>query len=142
MPLLLVGLPSLAYLFDSGKKRPDSQSWRNLGKLEQFPIGKMQEVHLEIKDESWRQTLSPKSVYVWRQTESEFIIFSRSCTDLGCPITWDPGSQWFFCPCHGGIFAKDGEPKAGPPKKPLYRYASRIRNGILQIDTHAVPPMI
>ena len=30
---------------------------------------------------------------------------------------------------------------AGPPKEPLYRYATRIRDNILEIDLNSIPPM-
>ncbi|WP_164102419.1 QcrA and Rieske domain-containing protein [Candidatus Laterigemmans baculatus] len=83
-----------------------------------------------------------QSVYVWRRSAEEVVVFSRSCTDLGCPVTWDPGSHCFLCPCHGGIFAKDGERMAGPPDRPLYRYANRVRDGRLEIDLSSVPPMV
>jgi hypothetical protein len=69
--------------------------------------------------------LSRQGVYVWRPTDEEVVVFSRSCTDLGCPVIWDGGSQCFFCPCHGGIFARDGRRMAGPPDRELYRYANR-----------------
>ena len=30
---------------------------------------------------------------------------------------------------------------AGPPNKPLYRYANRVRDGVLEIDLFSLPPM-
>ncbi|MFW7381885.1 MAG: ubiquinol-cytochrome c reductase iron-sulfur subunit [Oligoflexus sp.] len=144
LPLVAAGFPSVAYLLQSGKKREQEaeNSWRNLGKTEEFPVGEMREIEIATAERDWSKALNLRSVYVWRQSAEQFIVFSRSCTDLGCPVVWDAGSQWFFCPCHGGVFAKDGEPKAGPPKVPLYRYANRIQDGVLQIDAHSVPPMI
>jgi Rieske Fe-S protein len=79
---------------------------------------------------------------VWAESPDQFVVFSRACTDLSCPVRWDPGSQWFFCPCHGGIFDRRGEPRAGPPAVPLHRYQTRIRDGILEVDVFSVPPLI
>lgn len=81
-----------------------------------------------------------KPLFVWRQPRG-VIAFSRACTDLGCPLTWDAGSEWFFCPCHGGVFDSEGAPVAGPPSRPMWRYATRIREGLLEVDLSSVPPM-
>jgi menaquinol-cytochrome c reductase iron-sulfur subunit len=89
----------------------------------------------------WARSLGEKGVFVWRASEEEVVVFSRNCTDLSCPVTWDPGSNWFYCPCHGGIFAQDGTNVAGPPTRPLYRYANRVQNGVLEIDLLSLPPM-
>jgi menaquinol-cytochrome c reductase iron-sulfur subunit len=96
---------------------------------------------VEVPREDWAATLRERGVYVWRRSEQEVVVFARNCTDLSCPVTWDPGSQWFFCPCHGGIFSKDGERMAGPPKRPLYRYTNRIRDGVVEIDLRSLPPI-
>jgi menaquinol-cytochrome c reductase iron-sulfur subunit len=54
-------------------------------------------------------------------------------------LDYDRGSACFFCPCHGGIFRQNGERLAGPPKRPMYRYAHRLRDGIVEIDLQSVP---
>jgi menaquinol-cytochrome c reductase iron-sulfur subunit len=82
-----------------------------------------------------------KGVFVWRETADRLVVYSRNCTDLSCPVTWDEGSGWFYCPCHGGIFNQQGEPVAGPPNRPLYRYATRVREGVVEIDLKSLPPM-
>ena len=68
------------------------------------------------------------------------VVFSRVCTDVGCPVTYDRGSACFLGPCHGGIFTQDGTPIHGPPPRPLYRYAARVRDGVLEIDLNSLPP--
>jgi len=45
----------------------------------------------------------------------------------------------FMCPCHGGIYYKDGTVAAGPPPKPLYRFAVRVVDGTVQIRSAPVP---
>jgi menaquinol-cytochrome c reductase iron-sulfur subunit len=114
--------------------------WVRVGPLDTFEAGKVAQAVVEIPREDWAQSLRRQGVFVVR-TADEVQVFSRTCTDLGCPVTWDAGSGWFFCPCHGGIFDRDGTPQAGPPKRPLYRYATRLDDGILSIDLNSVPPM-
>jgi menaquinol-cytochrome c reductase iron-sulfur subunit len=115
--------------------------WRAVGPLEDFSLGNVEKVIVPLDRGDWSQSLSEKAVYVWRRSEEEVIIYSRNCTDLSCPVNYDAGSECFFCPCHGGIFAKDGRPMAGPPSRPLYRYANRVRDGVLEIDLNSLPPM-
>ncbi len=138
----MVGIPSLIFsVAPAFKYRHRMPVWRSLGAVEAFPVGEMRKVIVDLPQEEWGSAVREKAVYAWRPTELEAVVYSRSCTDLGCPVTWDPGSECFFCPCHGGIFNKNGERMAGPPERPLYRYASRIINGEIRIDLNSVPPV-
>ncbi|BET67726.1 hypothetical protein ASA1KI_26440 [Opitutales bacterium ASA1] len=114
--------------------------WADVGTLEEFEIGKVTHAVVEVPRDDWAASLRRRGVFVWRQSEGNVTVFARSCTDLGCPVTWDPGNGWFFCPCHGGIFDRDGEPQRGPPKRPLHRYAHRVEAGRLMIDLDSIPP--
>ena len=107
--------------------------------LDDFPVGAMTRAEVDVPRPDSSRALREKGVYVWRVSGEAIVVFSRNCTDLSCPVTYDPGSECFFCPCHGGIFAKDGERLAGPPNRPLYRYATRIEQGVLEIDLNSVP---
>jgi menaquinol-cytochrome c reductase iron-sulfur subunit len=49
------------------------------------------------------------------------------------------GAELFLCPCHGGVYYNDGAVAAGPPPLPLHRYATRIENGEVKIDSVIVP---
>jgi menaquinol-cytochrome c reductase iron-sulfur subunit len=139
----MIGIPSLIAGFAplwKYRARPDL--WQSIGAAGAFPVGEMRKVIIRLPDEEWGSALREKAVYAWRPSQGEAVVYSRSCTDLGCPLTFDPGSQCFFCPCHGGIFDKNGERMAGPPSRPMYRYASRIINGEILIDLHSLPPMV
>jgi len=151
---LVVGVPTLIYAFAPASQPRPEPRWRNLGRLVDFPVGEIRPATVqpspaaETADTgapevgaSAGAALTP-GVYVWRVDQDELIVFSRSCTDLGCPVTFDRGSECFLCPCHGGIFDKQGERLAGPPDRPLYRYDVRVAEGILQVDLSSVPPMV
>ncbi|WP_141735981.1 ubiquinol-cytochrome c reductase iron-sulfur subunit [Oligoflexus tunisiensis] len=136
-----VGVPVLINMLAPAFAADDVEDWRPIGPLGDFPIGAMQNREVVISDQKEHQNLSRRSLYVWRRSDQEFVVYSRACTDLGCPIVWDQGSEWFFCPCHGGIFDKEGERRAGPPKRGLWKYATRIQDGVLEINVRSVPPM-
>jgi menaquinol-cytochrome c reductase iron-sulfur subunit len=139
----LVGVPAfMAGIAPLWTGRPKRGAWQSIGRVEAFPVGEMRKVILHLPEEEWGGgALREKAVYAWRPAPREAVVYSRNCTDLGCPLTFDRGSECFFCPCHGGIFDKNGERMAGPPSRPMYRYAARIDHGEIIIDLHSVPPM-
>ena len=137
----IVAIPAFLSALSPAIRRGEREAWRSVGKLDAFAVGQVQPAVVEVRREDWSRTLERKTVYVWRREGEEPVVYSRNCTDLSCPVVYDRGSQCFFCPCHGGIFAKDGRPMAGPPQVPLYRYANRVRDGVLEIDLRSVPPM-
>lgn len=131
-----VAVTTLAPLWEGGRRG----TWATVGTLEDFVPGQVKLAVVEAPAEDWARALRKRGVFVWRASEEEVVVYSRSCTDLGCPVTWDPGNGWFFCPCHGGIFNREGIPQKGPPKQPLHRYAHRLQNGRLEIDLDSIPP--
>lgn len=136
-----VAIPSLIATLSPALKGRRGE-WRRVGRVEEFPVGSVREAALAPpRGGDWPHA-PRQGVYVWRPEANRFVIYSSACTDLGCPVNWDQGSQTFLCPCHGGIFSKDGERMAGPPERPLYRYDARVRDGVLEIDPASVPPML
>lgn len=136
----IVGIPALINVLSPlfGRR---GEVWQPVGPVEAFPVGEMREAAVEVpRPRDSARSLNEKGVFVWHAEQDEIVVFSRKCTDLHCGVIWDPGSEWFFCPCHGGIFAKNGERMAGPPQRPLYRYENRVRNGLLEIDLNSLPP--
>lgn len=115
--------------------------WRPVGRLDDFRTGTVTPAVVDIPRRDAAGALRQQTVYLWRPDEGQVVVFSRNCTDLSCPVVYDPGSECFFCPCHGGIFAKNGDRLAGPPPRPLYRYAVRLRDGLVEIDLRSLPPM-
>ena len=65
------------------------------------------------------------------------VVIDQTCTHLGCPVAWTPASSTFNCPCHGSVFNKQGERKAGPAPKPLYKHHFYIKNGHLWVQGRA-----
>jgi menaquinol-cytochrome c reductase iron-sulfur subunit len=134
-------VPAVMTAWSPVSLRPRHEVWVTLGPLADFAENEVVKASVAIPRDDWAATPAAKSVFVLRRSAGETIVYSRNCTDLSCPLTWDPGSRWFYCPCHGGIFCEEGEPKAGPPSRPMYRYATRVREGLLEIDLNSVPPV-
>jgi menaquinol-cytochrome c reductase iron-sulfur subunit len=135
----ILGVPLVGFIV-APLFRKAPQSWVSLGKIDKFEIGKT--VNVTFTDSSplpWAGITSKSAAWLRRAGENEFIAFSVNCTHLGCPIRWLPDAELFMCPCHGGVYYKDGSVAAGPPPKPLFRYECRIENGEVQLKTAAIP---
>ena len=52
--------------------------------------------------------------------------FSLICTHLGCTVQWREGKQEFYCPCHDGVFDRNGDVVSGPPPMPLEQLQAKI----------------
>ncbi len=125
----------LAPLFE--KKTP---VWRKLGKLSEFAPGITKLVSFENADPTNYAGVTARSAaWIQHNKDGELIAFASNCTHLGCPVRWEEGAQLFMCPCHGGVYYKNGTVAAGPPPKPLTRYELRVIKGELQLRTKPLP---
>ncbi|MDQ3676621.1 MAG: Rieske 2Fe-2S domain-containing protein, partial [Actinomycetota bacterium] len=49
------------------------------------------------------------------------------------PVRYVPASEQFLCPCHGGSYDTEGKVTGGPPVRPLDRFYTRMREGLVEI---------
>ena len=61
------------------------------------------------------------------------IAISSRCAHVGCPVRYVPAARSFVCPCHGGVYDFRGIRTGGPPPRPLDRFYTLIRNGIVLV---------
>ncbi|MEO1449408.1 MAG: Rieske 2Fe-2S domain-containing protein [Bacteroidota bacterium] len=61
--------------------------------------------------------------------EEELVIFSLICRHKKCTVKYVPDEEIFACPCHEGMYDKEGEVIDGPPPAPLHRFQYEIRDG-------------
>jgi menaquinol-cytochrome c reductase iron-sulfur subunit len=115
-------------------------AWRSVGKADQFKVGET--VAVTFQDASplpWAGVTANTAAWLRRESADEFVAFSVNCSHLGCPVRWLQEANLFMCPCHGGVYYKDGTVAAGPPPRPLTRYAVRVRDGMLELHTAPIP---
>lgn len=67
------------------------------------------------------------------QDSQPYVAISTRCAHLGCPVRYVQASQKFICPCHGGIYGFEGQVEGGPPVRPLDRFYTRVRAGVVEI---------
>jgi Rieske Fe-S protein len=51
--------------------------------------------------------------------EAQLKVFVAVCTHFDCTVSYLPGENCIFCPCHEGRFDLEGRVTAGPPPAPL-----------------------
>lgn len=126
--LPLIGM-FLAPLFVERKK-----IWLPLGKVSDVKTGiPTRFTYSYVKMDGWFEKTVYGSAYVVLGEDGNRIVLSNLCTHLGCGVRWDPGRKAFLCPCHDGVFARDGRVLSGPPPKPLARFESRVAAGRIEI---------
>jgi menaquinol-cytochrome c reductase iron-sulfur subunit len=132
-------VPMIGFILGPLIRRVPS-AWRSVGQADSFAIGKTVVVRYDDSSElPWAGVTARTAAWLRRESADEFIAFSINCTHLGCPVRWLPEADLFMCPCHGGVYYKNGEVAAGPPPRPLTRYPVRVRNGEVEILTQPIP---
>jgi menaquinol-cytochrome c reductase iron-sulfur subunit len=106
------------------------KGWVSVGALQDFQVGvPTRVVPVRQITDAWVSGDAPVAAYVYRRSESEVTAFDIHCTHLGCPLDYIGAARRFLCPCHGGVFDREGEVMAGPPPRPMARFAARVEGG-------------
>ncbi len=116
------------------------ETWRAVGLEKDFVVGTTTLVKFINADpKPYAGTTAKSAAWLRRDMQNKFVAFSVNCTHLGCPVRWEANAGLFMCPCHGGVYYKDGSVAAGPPPKSLTQYMVRVYKGEVQIQTAPLP---
>jgi menaquinol-cytochrome c reductase iron-sulfur subunit len=114
--------------------------WRKVSGVNDLKVGDTVEVSFQDSSPlAWAGITAKTAAWLRRESENEFIAFSVNCTHLACPVRWVPDAELFMCPCHGGVYYKDGRVASGPPPQALFRYQVRVQDGEVQVQTSGIP---
>jgi cytochrome b6-f complex iron-sulfur subunit len=58
---------------------------------------------------------------------------STICPHLGCRVRWEGDKDRFFCPCHDGVFNREGGVVSGPPPRALDKYDVEVAAGAVYL---------
>lgn len=136
----ILGVPTLGVLF-APLRRETAERWRPVGNIDEFAIGSTSQIEIVDPDPlPWAGPAALQAAWLRRDGADQFTAFSAYCTHIGCPVRWEEGAGLFMCPCHGGVFHRDGSVAAGPPPQPLARYPVRVQpDGTVEVRTSPVP---
>jgi Rieske Fe-S protein len=119
----VLAIPSIAYIISPAQKSKVIEDWIRLGSVSKVETGTPTLFKVKIEDKTgWIVNEQELSVYVLTENGRDYIALSNICTHLGCRVRWIDEASQFYCPCHNGIFDKEGKVVSGPPPRPLDRY--------------------
>ncbi len=128
-----LGLPAIPYIMGPALQK-ESDSWIQLGSISKVETNIPTLFKKTIETQTgWINTEEEISVYVLTSNGQDYVVMSNVCTHLACRVRWIPEKDSFFCPCHNGVFAKDGAVVSGPPPRPLDRFESKVEDGVIFI---------
>jgi Rieske Fe-S protein len=126
------GIPAIAYIVGPALQEDESTAWISLGTASKVELGTPTLFKARIERKTgWIVNEEEITVYVLTENGRDFIAMSNICTHLGCRVRWISDQDQFFCPCHNGVFDKEGGVVAGPVPRPLDRFEVRVEDGRL-----------
>lgn len=126
--------PAVAYVVGPSLKKEGTQEWLRLGSTEKVELGVPTLFKVVRKSQvGWIINEEEITAYVLTDNGRDFVALSNICTHLGCRVRWISERSEFFCPCHNGVFDKNGNVLSGPPPKQLERYELKVEDGQLFI---------
>jgi Rieske Fe-S protein len=130
----VIAAPALAYvLAPAFETRPNFHV--DIGPTSLYPVDKNNPFHVVTFTRAPGGTdLERRVVFIRNDGNDAFTAIANTCMHLGCPVRVF-GSSGFGCPCHGGQYDIEGRRIAGPPVRPLNRYATQVVDGHLILGT-------
>jgi menaquinol-cytochrome c reductase iron-sulfur subunit len=133
-------LPALGFALGPVFEKHE-QRWQAVGPPDEFPDNTYIPKVITIVDGIGQAGKS--TAYIRKRNPSidkdkpdiynQYIAISTRCMHLGCPVRFVEAAGRFICPCHGGVYNFEGKVDGGPPVRPLDRFYTRVRNGLLEI---------
>lgn len=127
-------IPGIAYIIGPAIQKEKSENWVRLGPTSKVEIGTPTLFKATVERQTgWIVNQEEISVYVLTENGRDYVALSNICTHLGCRVRWIAEQTQFFCPCHNGVFDKDGAVISGPPPRPLDQYQVKVEGNQLYI---------
>jgi menaquinol-cytochrome c reductase iron-sulfur subunit len=130
----VLGIPAIAYIIGPALRRNKTESWTRLGPTSKVELGTPTLFKVKVERQTgWIVDSEEISVYVLTDNGNDYIAMSNICTHLGCRARWVSDRDQFYCPCHVGVFDREGYVIAGPPPRPLDRYEVKVEKDQIYI---------
>jgi quinol---cytochrome c reductase iron-sulfur subunit, bacillus type len=130
---IVYAIPSIAYVLGPALQKATSE-WIPLGSVSKVETGVPTLFKTTLQTQTgWISNEEEFSAYVLTEDGQSYIVMSNICTHLGCRVRWIDEKGNFYCPCHNGVFARNGTVVSGPPPRPLDRYENKVENGVLYV---------
>lgn len=128
------GIPAIAYVVKPALANNQVRKWIQLGAISKIELGKPTLFKAKIiRQTGWIVNEEELAFYVLTEDGRDFIAMSNICTHLGCRIRWIADQDQYVCPCHNGVFDKQGKVVSGPPPRSLDTFETKVENDQLFI---------
>lgn len=102
--------------------------WVRLAKADELAHETVEQVRYSVERKDGWMTISDERILYVRMGSEPYVLSAR-CTHLGCNVKWHEEEDRFKCPCHSGVFDREGRVVSGPPPRDLERLEAEIREG-------------
>jgi Rieske Fe-S protein len=124
--LVGAGLAGLVGLVASPRSTGSTLRWRKAASVSDLTAdAPFTAVLGERRVDGWMETRKQSVVFIEKDGDT-YRALSATCSHLGCRVNWDSALAQFKCPCHGGVYDRQGNVVSGPPPKPLTRINVRV----------------
>ncbi len=129
----LVTLSGIIARFLIGNSLDEEEGkWVVLGNVNDLLPGTVHKINYSVRTtDAWRKFDRIGTLYAFSDNSTDFIVLDGTCTHLGCLVHWKAEENLFSCPCHEGIFTRQGAVVSGAPSKPLSRLQTKVEDGVL-----------
>jgi Rieske Fe-S protein len=132
--MLTAGLTSLMAVVAAPKRLTNPRTWHRAAAPDDVRDDKPLTVVLTAREaDGWYETTKQSVVFLDRDG-SGYRALSATCAHLGCRVKWDETQSKFLCPCHGGIYDRQGSVLAGPPPRGLERLNVRVNPQTAELE--------
>ena len=123
----LFGIPAAIFVIQPALKKEQASNWMRLGSTAKVTPGIPTLFSLKVQRESgWITDEDEIMVYAYTEDGRNYAVMSNICTHLACRVRWIEERSEFFCPCHNGVYDKQGNVLSGPPPRSLDRYEVKV----------------
>ncbi len=126
----MMAVPLTRFALSPIFRRSPQSDWCPIGAPADFagpdPVRAEVEVH---RTDGWRSSTVKQTVWACKDPSGGVRVLSSTCPHLGCVVSWSAQRQSFLCPCHKGVFGKNGELVSGPPPRGLDPLPTKIEEG-------------
>ena len=134
MALIGAGLAALVGTAATPRSATRAPRWRRAASMFDLPPdGPHAAVLADRHADGWYETRKEAVVYIDRDGDG-YRALSATCTHLGCRVSWTAETKQFHCPCHGGVYDREGRVVSGPPPTPLTRVNVRLNPKTAELE--------
>jgi len=124
--LVSAALAGLVGLVAAPATPKNTRTWRKAAAVSDLTSDEpLPAVITERHEDGWYETKKQSVVFIDKDGNG-YRALSATCAHLGCRVHWNSDQKQFQCPCHGGVYDRQGNVVAGPPPRGLERLNVRV----------------